>query len=371
MPQLRSLVPLLIALTVLAGCPDPCASPGHICRVAGTGESAFNGEGLPATRTALYLPSAVRMGPGGQLHLMDFNNMRLRVLQRDGRVTTVAGNGEHGTALDGAPALESPLENPIDFVFAPDGTIFLVALHDPRVISVTPEGRISILAGTGEPGDEGDKGPARLARFFELHAIARGPDGSLYVADTGAHRVRVIRPSGVIEAFAGSGFSGYSGDGGPAVSANLHSPEALAVDEAGHVYIADTGNHVVRRVHATTGVIETFAGNGTRGLAADGVPATGGSLSYPVGLTVSAGSVFISDTGNHRVVRVDATGTLRVLAGTGERGASGDEGPAASAQLYRPAGLCVADGQLYVADQGNQVVRRVQLEPSASTTGAR
>jgi DNA-binding beta-propeller fold protein YncE len=362
MPQPSLLVPLLVALAALAGCQGPHDLPGHLYRVAGNGESGFNGDGLPAASTALYLPSAVRVSPGGQLHLMDFNNMRLRAVRQDGTVMTVAGQGEHRAAISGALAAESPLENPIDFDFAPDGTIVMVALHDPRVLSVTPGGLLSVLAGTGEPGDEGDMGPAHLARFFELQAIARGPDGSIFVADRAASRVRVLRPSGVIEAFAGSGVAGYHGDGGPAASAQLRFPEALAVDGAGNVYIADTGNHVVRRVLATTGTIETFAGDGRRGSAPDGAPATGASLSGPRGLAVSEASVFVSDTGNHRIVRIDAAGTLRILAGTGEPGLSGDGGPAASARLFRPAGLGVADNQLYVADQGNHVVRRILLE---------
>jgi hypothetical protein len=368
------LAAVIVLASLGAGCGPPAACeprPGHICRVAGNGERAFNGDGRAAADTAFYLASAVRLGPDGRAYVMDFNNMRLRVVGDDGTVATVAGNGLHYFASTGVPATESPMENPIDFAFAPDGTLVLVSLHDPRVFTIEADGILRAVAGSGEVGDVGDGGPAINARFVEVHGVAVGADGAIYVADGGAHRVRVVRPEGTIDAFAGTGEPGHAGDGGPATEASLQRPSALTLGPDGALYIADTGNAVVRRVGAD-GVITTVAGNGERGYAGDGGPATGARLRTPEGVAVAAdGTLYIADWNDHRIRRVGADGTITTIAGGGAPGITGDGGPGLDATLAGPARLSLhrvtgPDGAaldaLYIADQINSCARVLYLE---------
>jgi DNA-binding beta-propeller fold protein YncE len=356
---------VFLPLALCVACAPPpesasCGDPGVICHVAGTGEQAYNGEGLPAEETALNLPSVARPGPDGLLYVMDFNNMRLRCLMPDGTLRTVAGNGDHAYAIAGADARRSPLENPIDFAFAADGRIVFVALHDPRVLTIDGEGKVGVLAGRGD-GDAGDGGYARAALFTELTSLAIAPDGSVFVADGGAHRVRVIRPDGSIHAYAGTGERGDDGDGGPATGARFGRPAQLALDGDGNLYVADMDASRVRRVDAATGRISTIAGTGEAGLSGDGGPATAAQLRWPMGVAVGpGGELYIADTDNHRVRRVDRDGTITTVAGS-VRGADGDGGPAVDARLHGPGYLAVAEGELYVADMRNQVVRVITL----------
>jgi hypothetical protein len=358
----RRVWPLAI-VAATTGCPssvgiDPCGAegiPGTLCHIAGNGEEGFNGDGLAAPETALYLPSQMRRGPDGLLYIMDFSNQRLRRIEANGTVTTIAGDGFHAGAIDNVPALESPLENPIDFDFLPDGRIVFVSYHDPRVLMIDADGMLHVVAGAvdaGERGDEGDGGPPLFARFIELHGILVGPDGTIYLADTGANRIRVIRGGldGTVETIAGiGGTGGYTGDGGPALAATLHDPSGLALDPSGNLYVGDTINCVVRKI-SPDGIITTVAGNGPDG-----------ELSRLEGIAVDAdGTLYVGDKFNSVIRRVESDGTLTTIAGTGTRGAAGDGGPALSAQLGYIARIQFdVDGSLFIADQTNATVRRL------------
>jgi hypothetical protein len=353
----------LACLVLSTACGDdkpPCDVAGNICRIAGTGEAAFNGDGLKATDTAFYLLSAARQGPDGHVYLMDFNNMRLRRVEDDGTVSTVAGNGLHLLAREGVPAGDSPLENPVDFAFTPEGNIVLVSLHDPRVFLIDGAGTLQVVAGNGMELDGGDGGPARDASFVQLTSVAVASDGSIFVSDREAHRVRVIRPDGNIATYAGNGTKGYAGDGGPATDAALAHPEGLALDEADTLYIADWRNHAVRRVGAD-GVIATVAGSGTPGLSGDGGPATAAQLMWPRGVAAAGGILYIADTLNHRIRRVTPDGVIDTLAGSIE-GNAGDGAAALTAALNGPSYLHVGEGVLYIADMLNHSARVVYLE---------
>jgi len=343
----------------------PCGEPGDICPVMGTGEQTFNGDGQPPEQTALNLPSVARRGPDGRLYVMDFNNYRLRCVVDAGVVESVAGSGVHAYATVDIDALDSPLENPIDFGFLPDGRIVMVSLHDPRVLRIDDDGTLVSIAGTGEVGDAGDGGPAGDALFAELASIAVAPDGTTYVSDDEAHRIRIIHPDGTIDTYAGVGEKGDDGDGGPAVEAHLNHPQGLALDADGNLYVADNINHRIRRIDAATGVIETVAGTGQAGDSGDGGPATSAQLRFPSGLAVGGdGTLYVADTFNHRIRRVGQDGIIETIAGS-TKGYAGDGGPAVEASLKGPAYLEAEASRLYVADQQNQVVRVIHLAQQA------
>jgi sugar lactone lactonase YvrE len=351
---------LVLAIALLAGCsptvPPPCGGQGIICRIAGTGVAAFDGDGKPALETSFYLPSAVRVASDGRVLVMDFNNHRLRRIEPNGTVSSVVGNGVHAFAVEGARAESSPLENPSDFAFAADGAIVLVTYHDPRVLRVGKQGVIEVLAGNGELGDAGDGGPALKATFDELVGITLGADGAIYVSDDKSHRVRMIK-NGTVTAVAGvSGKKGYQGDGGAASMAPLAEPQGLAIDPQGRLLIADAGNHVIRRVDAN-GIIETIAGSGKKGFAGDGGPAKQALLNRPHGIHVASdGSITFSDRDNDRIRRIAPSGVIDTIAGS-TAGNAGDGGPALQAQLRGPGYLDVTPHGIYLADQLNHCAR--------------
>lgn len=362
---------LSLAAVLLAGCvgpPDPCLEDdppaGLVCPVAGTGEQGFNRDGRDPRNTDLYLVSSARWGPDGLVYIMDFNNQRLRLIEENGDVRTIAGNGFHAFAAADTPALDSPLENPIDFGFLPSGEVVFVSYHDPRVLRVDGDGVLRVVAGSGEigmRGNEGDFGPPLSAAFMQLDGIAVRPDGALYVSDSLANRVRLIE-SDVIQTVAGTGRGRYSGDGGPGVDADLQWPTALELDAEGNLLIADTRNHVVRRL-ATDGTITTIVGNGTQGFSGDGGPATDAQLDQPNGLAIADdGTLYVADRGNFRVRRVSPDNIIDTVAGTGENGLAGDGGPALDARFGYVARVALDGDGLLVADQSNSCVRRVLLD---------
>ena len=213
----------------------------------------------------------------------------------------------------------------------------------------------------------GDSGPAVEARLYAPKGVAVDAAGNLYIADVGNHRIRRVDPSGIITTIAGIGERGFAGDGGPAIEARLYAPKGVAVDAAGNLYIADTRNQRIRRVDPS-GIITTIAGTGERSFAGDDGPAVEARLDHPFGVAVdAAGNLYIADTFNQRIRRVDPSGTISTFAGTGIFGFSGDGGPAVEARLDNPTGVAVdAAGNLYIADQQNHRIRRV--DPSGTIT---
>ncbi len=354
------------SLFAAPGCrEDPCGSHvGDICLLAGTGELGFNGDDKPATQSDLYLPSTVRRGPDGRIWVMDFNNQRLRRIEDDGRLVTVVGNGWHAYADPELPLLDTPLENPIDFRFNAEGQVVFTSYHDPRVFEVGADGTLETLAGaadgvTGMTGNEGDGGPALDALFIQLDGIVLDDEGSIYVSDSLANRVRRIR-DGNIETIAGTGVPEFGGDGGPAVEAALWWPTALEFDAEGRLLIADTFNHRVRRIDAE-GRIETIVGNGEPGFAGDDGPALEARLDQPYGLAVDPdGSLYIADRGNLRIRKVDPEGQISTLAGNGEEGRC-PGGPALECELGFPGRIAMDGDELLIAGQSMASVWRLRL----------
>ena len=287
-------------------------------------------------------------------------------------ITRVAGTGEEGDSGHCGPATQATLYSPDGLALDGAGNLYIADSENGRVRKVDARtGVITTVTGTGIAGDSGDGGLATQARFRLPTGLALDGAGNLYIADHGNHRVRRVDAlTGVITTVAGTGEDGYSGDGRAATEAQLHFPDGLALDGAGNLYIADTVNGRVRRVDGQTGVITTVAGTGEWGYSGDGGPATEAELNGPVSLAIDAtGNLYIADTVNRRVRRVDGqTGVITTVAGTGEWGYSGDGGPATEAELARSAGLAFdGAGNLYIADS---CVRRVDALTGVITTVA-
>jgi hypothetical protein len=241
-------------------------------------------------------------------------------------IQTVAGNGIAGSSGDGGPATSAELNGPRGVTEDIYGNLYIAEFYGQRVRKVTPTGTITTLAGNGTQGYSGDGGPATSAELNGPYRVTVDLAGNVYIPDSGNSRVRKVSPNGTITTFAGSGSSGYAGDGGPATSAVLNYPEAVAFDSAGNYYIADEGANVIRKINSS-GIISTAVGTGTAAYTGDGGPATGATLNGPVGVQVdSAGNLYISDQLNN-VIRKVTNGTISTYAGTGVAGFAAMEVP--------------------------------------------
>ncbi|MFD9009901.1 RICIN domain-containing protein [Streptomyces sp. NPDC059552] len=331
-----------------------------ISAVSGTGEAGFKGDGEPAVSAVLSSPRGLAMDSSGALYIADCENHRVRKVTTDGTISTVAGSGVAGFSGDGGPAFAAQLSSPSAVAGDGAGGFYIADHGNHRIRRVTAEGRISTVAGTGTAGFDGDKGPAAAAQLRSPVGLAVDSTGALYIADHGNHRIRKITADGTISTVAGSGSAGFAGDGGPAAAAQLNLPYAVAVDSTGALYIADSGNHRIRKITAD-GTISTVAGTGTAGLGGDDGPASSAQLNTPSAVAVdSAGALYIADSGNHRIRRITADGTISTVAGSGTAGLGGDGGPAASAELNSPLGLAVdCVDTLYIADHGNHRIRKI------------
>src|SRR3990172_1309786 len=248
------------------------------------------------------------------------------------------------------------------------GVLIVVVTMVLGETALAAAGDISTIAGTGVGGFSGDGGAATGAQLNSPYGVAVDGVGNVFVADSFNDRVRrVDAVTGLISTVAGNGINGFSGDGAAATGAQLNLPYGVTVDGVGNVFIADTSNNRVRRVDVGTGLISTFAGTGTLGFSGDGAAATGARLYYPYGVAVDGGgNVFLADTYNHRVRRVDGgTGMIRTIAGTGPAGFSGDGAAATGAQLDYPYGVAVdGNGNVFLADYGNHRIRKIDGDPA-------
>jgi RHS repeat-associated protein len=297
-------------------------------------------------------------------------------------IDTVAGNGQPPSSScsnNNVDAKAACLDAPFGIVTAPDGTYYFTDTNQHRIFRVTTDGILSVIAGTGDCGISGDGGPAANAPICKPEGIALARDGSIYFADFGSSRIRRISADGIINTVAGNGTNGSGGDGGPATQAQLNSPLDVTIGPDGTLYIADANNHRIRRVDPS-GIMSTLAGTGTFigdcGFSGDGGQATQAQLCFPEGVAVGLnGELFIADTGNRLVRRVAVDGKITTIAGTpgqqvcaNSTDACGDGGPAAQAQFGAPVSLNVAaDGSLYVNDPGIKRIRRIAPDGQITT----
>ena len=335
------------------------AGSGDIYTIAGNGTPAYSGDGGAAADATLSSPSALAIDAAGGVYIADTANHVIRHVSPAGLISTLAGTGVAGMSGDGGAATAAQLRLPAGLALAPDGRLYIADTANNRIRRIESDGSITTVAGTGQAGATGDGGAALSAALKNPWGIAFDSAGNLYIADEGNNRIRrVAAATGTISTIAGSGQVGNTGDAGPADEARLTHASGVALDAAGRLYIADKGNHRVRVV-SVTGIISAFAGD-SAGDSGDGGPATEAQLGNVVGVAVGAGgNVYVSDTGNHRVRRITTAGTISTVAGS-VRGYSGDGGPANEAELRAPSGLAVdSAGRLWLADEGNNVVRRV------------
>ena len=352
----------------------PCDPvPGAICTVAGTGIAGDGADGLLARETRLYLPQDVTVAPDGRLYIVDWNNHRIRAREADGKLKIVAGIGELGPSSDD-PATNR-LNHPTQVTFDPAGNLVIAAWHNSRIKTVDlATGALIDACGTGARGFAGDGGSASAAVLNLPVAVVFDPAGDMIIADQANDRLRKVdHVTQIVSTIAGVGPCTNAaacpalGDGGPALEAFISFPQGQAarpagridIDAAGNIYIADTLNRRVRKIDAA-GIITSIAGTGELGATGDGVPATEATLNGLADVAVAAdGSVYIADTANScvRVVRPD--GLISTVAGVcGASGFEGDGGPATAARLDRPGGIALdSDGNVYVADTHNHRIR--------------
>ena len=332
---------------------------GIIQTVAGDGYRTALGDGHRATAAILYQPTAVTLDGSGGLYITDTGTNRVRRVAPDGTIGTFAGTGVAGQSPDWVPATQAYLPSPVGLAPGPGGSILIADQTDNRIRMVTFNGLISTFAGNGTPGRGPEGEPPAATDLQDPRGLCADRAGGVYIVDSMNERVlRVF--AGAVTEIAGNGEGGYSGDGGEARFAQINLATACAVDTAGNLYLADTSNNRIRKVTAD-GLIHTIAGSGQPGYSGDEGPATAARLNAPSGIAVEDdGNVFLADTGNHRIRQITPDGVIHTIAGSGTAGYWGDGGPASGAQLYSPKGLVLdGAGNLYIADTGNNRVRRL------------
>jgi sugar lactone lactonase YvrE len=273
--------------------------------VAGNGIAGFGGDGGIATAAQLNSPVCVHVDAANNLYIADLGNQRVRRVSTSGIITTIAGNGTAGFSGDGGAAASAQLNAPRGVAADAAGNILIADAGNHCIRKINTLGVISTIAGTpGINGFSGDGGPATAAKLYGPYSVATDGTGNIYIADVDNQRIRKIDAAGNISTIAGSGVGGYSGDGGPATVAQLYEPIAVAADAVGNVYIADGWNNRIRIVNAA-GNISTIAGTGTSGYSGDGGLAVSAQLNNPYGVAVdNAGNIYIADYGNNRIRRI-------------------------------------------------------------------
>jgi sugar lactone lactonase YvrE len=330
--------------------------------VAGDGVVGFFGDGDTATAAELHFPFGVAVDDSGNFYIADEGNNRIRKVNTAGRISTYAGNGTAGYSGDGGDATLAELHFPTGVAVDDSGNVYIADEGNNRIRKVNKAGTMSTVAGNGTKGYSGDGNAATAAQLNSPFGIAVDTAHNIYIADNSNHCIRMVNTSGTIYTIAGIGSGGFSGDGGPATGAELYYPTGVTVDGSGNVYIADNANNRVREVNAVTGTINTIAGNGIAGYRGDTCLADTTRLSSPKGVAVDGlGNVYIADEGNSRIRMVTSSGYIYTVVGDSVPGYSGDGGLADTAKIWMPFGVALDyfSGNIYIADEGNNRVRRV------------
>lgn len=349
----------------------------NIHTVAGDSTSGYNGDGILATAAKLDEPKGVAVDAKGNIYIVDALNFRIREVNvSTGIISTVAGIGSAGYNGDGILATTAKIGGAANagIAFDTSGNFYIADAGNNRIRKVTiSTGIISTVAGNGTSGYSGDGGAATSAELYGPTGVAIDAKGNIYISDFDNQRIRKVTAStGLINTVAGTGVGGYNGDGIPATSADLNAPFAILVDANDNLYI-DTEDSIgsanqfsdkIRKVTASTGLISTIAGDSIQGFSGDGGLATSAELYLPHGIALDAkGNLYIADASNHRIREVSAsTGIINTIAGDNLPGYNGDGIPATSAELFYPIDVTLdANGNIYIADELNERIRKVDV----------
>ena len=333
-----------------------------ITTVAGYGASGTVGDGGAATAAEISAIENVCTDYSGNFYISSFGSNRIRKVDAYGIITRFAGNGTSGFSGDGGPASAAQLYSPHGVCSDPSGNIYICDWSNNRVRKVNTSGIISTFAGTGAYGYSGEGGPATAATIGECWGVASDASGNIFIADYTMHRVhRVDGSTGIIKTIAGNGTAGFSGDGGPATAAQLNTPEYIACDFSGNVYVCDWSMERIRKINMSTGIISTVAGNGSRTYGGDGAAATIASFYDPAGIALDdTGNLYICDFYSSRLRKVDTSGIINTVAGTGSPGFTGDGGLDIFAQITNPYGIGIdAQQNIFFSDYNNHRIRKI------------
>jgi DNA-binding beta-propeller fold protein YncE len=346
---------LKAAFIVLSSTRASAAAPA-VSTLIGTGSPGFSDR-------EVNNPYGLTIGPDRGLYFCDLDNQRVRRLDlKTNRTTTVAGNGQKAYSGDGGPAASASLNMPHEIQFDAAGHLYIAERDNHVVRKVDAKtGAISTVAGTGAPGFSGDGGPATRAQLRQPHSIAVDPKGRLLICDIGNHRIRQVDLlSGTIDTYGGTGERQPTPDGAPVKSAPLNGPRTIAIDRDGALYLALREGNAIYRIAPDTATVRHVAGIGEQGYSGDGGPARVARLGGPKGLALARGNLYVADTENHVVRRIELeTGVITTVLGTGQRG-DGPEPDPLRCRLSRPHGVFVdAAGSLYVGDSEAHRIRIV------------
>jgi sugar lactone lactonase YvrE len=344
---------------------------GIITTMAGAaGKFGFSGDGGPATQALLSYPTGIATDTSGNLHIMDLGNNRVRMVNAsDGNISTIAGTGAVGNSGDGVLATKATFNYPMGIAVDSSGNVYIADQNNAIIRRISTSGIINTVAGNGQFGYSGENVQAVKATLLAPTGVAVDASGTMYIADSGNQRIRRVDPGGIITTIAGTGTAGFSGDGASAAAATFSNPIAVALDASGAVYVADENNNRIRRF-VVGGAVTTLAGTTTS--VGDGGQSPQAVLVSPTGAAVdSAGNLYIADKSANRIRKVTPSGTISTVAGNGQTGSSGNNGPATSAALNAPQGVAVdSAGNLYIADTSNNEIRRVDAATGKITAFA-
>lgn len=308
---------------------------GNISTFAGIGKAGFSGDGGPAVRAKLNLPSGLAVDKKGNLYISDRSNDRIRVVDKKGVIRTYAGSGIAGFQGDAGPALKAQLDKPFGIALDEAENLYIADRNNNRVRKVSPEGIITTVAGDGGFFFMGDNGPAYRASVAAPTGVAVDKKGNLYIADRNNNRIRLVDKLGMIRTVAGTGQQDYNGESETARETNLYLPFGLTVDSNDNLLVIDRSHYRIRRIDPKSGKVDTIAGNGLKLFAGDGGPATGATLSFPHGMFVDKNdNLIFSDKGHYRIRKITPKGIISTIGGNGRRGNVGNNIPALEANVY-------------------------------------
>ncbi|MBC8003276.1 MAG: hypothetical protein H7X97_11885 [Opitutaceae bacterium] len=354
---------------LLAGQPRTHAAETswRISTFAGNGTAGHSGDSGPATNAQLNNPFGIVRGPDGAIYFCEYDGNVVRRVDARGVITTVAGSGKKGYSGDGGPAIDATFNQPHEIRFDQGGNLFIVDMLNSCIRRVDAKTKvITTVAGTGQSGYSGDGGPARMATFNQPHSIQFDPQENLFVCDVRNHVIRRIDgKSGMITTIVGTGKPGPTPDGDFFSTAPLNGPRTIDFGPDGNLWVALREGNQVYRLDLKAGTIHHVAGTGKKGFDGNGSPAKGATLSGPKGLAIAPiGDIYLVDTESHSIRMIEAkTGLLRLIAGTGVKG-DGPDGDPLQCKLARPHGIWAdADGAIFIGDSENHRIRVLRKIP--------